>query len=991
MAGNSRDPAQNSLGQPPPQTCPPSLAGSPEMIFSQWIFLFLCADPTAPSVEKIRNSIQLPRELRIDLAASDPLIQSPVAATFDEKGRLWVVEMPDYPNGPKPGALPQGAIKILEDTDRDGQFDKATLFAKNLLFANGVLPWKNGAFVTCAPHILFLSDTDGDGLADNKEILFEGFVDGNPQLRVSFPVLGPDGWIYVANGLRGGSIKRPNDPAGKAIAIGGRDFRFHPVSLKGEAITGPGQFGNTIGRWGDRFVCDNRHHLRHVVLEDRDIRRNSLLRTGELLFDVAGEEPGPLSSGGKVYPLSRNWTTSNLHAGRFTAACGVFAFQGTGLGTDHQDAMFTCDPTGNLIHEEVLTTRGGTFAATSPQKGREFLATPEEWFRPVSLAQGPDGALYVIDMCRAVIEHPEFMPPELRNRPDLLWGREKGRIWRISTRENRQKPPSADFSKDAGKLQALASPEGWQRETARRLIYQDISHPKWKDLLELGLASPSSDGRFHALWLLSSLPGADPMVLRPLLGDRDPRIVRGALEAIARLSGVGILRDELLKLANHPDASVRFQAALAAGSLPAGERAEILARIALADGMDPWTNLAIQSSASGAQSAILVVLLGMPGQVKRPVELCRELARQAGIASAAVNLSRDGDLYRVASLALDQSDSDLGRRVLAGLQSGLRGQGKNLDDLLKNNSKWKVLWDREVERVAQSAEPFGSRQEATEIVLSRKPLDLKFLRGLAHGDPDPRMRVLLLGQIADLPWEQSGPILLGDWKSQPPVVRRERIELLGRSPQRISALLDQIQKSEISPREIDPARSRQWIGHPDGKVREKARVLLAGNIPAAREKVLAEYRASAEKEGDALKGKLVFAKNCAACHKVADVGMDVGPDISDTRTKTRSALLSDILNPNQAIDNNYVGYVVHLKNGKTSTGMIRSSNSSSITLVRAENQTEVIPQDQIEEMQSTGQSLMPEGLEKNVSVGEMADLLQFLKDWRYLDGKTPKG
>ena len=134
--------------------------------------------------------------------------------------------------------------------------------------------------MTAAPHILFLADSDGDGVSDKKELLFEGFVEGNPQLRVSFPVLGPDGWVYVANGLRGGIIKRPRESNAKAINIGGRDFRFHPETLVGEAITGPGQFGNTIGRWGDRFVCDNRHHLRHVVLLDRDIRRNPLILAG---------------------------------------------------------------------------------------------------------------------------------------------------------------------------------------------------------------------------------------------------------------------------------------------------------------------------------------------------------------------------------------------------------------------------------------------------------------------------------------------------------------------------------------------------------------------------------------------------------------------------------------------------------------------------------------------------------------------------------------
>ncbi|MEI6326059.1 MAG: c-type cytochrome, partial [Gemmataceae bacterium] len=154
--------------------------------------------------------------------------------------------------------------------------------------------------------------------------------------------------------------------------------------------------------------------------------------------------------------------------------------------------------------------------------------------------------------------------------------------------------------------------------------------------------------------------------------------------------------------------------------------------------------------------------------------------------------------------------------------------------------------------------------------------------------------------------------------------------------------------------------------------------------------VMAEYQGSLDKPGDAQKGKLVFGKNCATCHKVGELGMDVGPDISDTRTKTTAMLLADILNPNLAIDNNYINYIVHLKNGTTKTGMIKATNAVSITLVRAEKQSEVIPQDQIEELQSTGQSLMPDGIEKTVTVAEMTDLLRFLKDWRYLDGKTPK-
>src|SRR5262249_39733057 len=140
--------------------------------------------------------------LRIELVACEPQIESPVAMAFDEDGRLWVVEMRDYPNGPPPAKPPQGRIRVLEDRDGDGFYEHSTVFADKLLFANGIMPWKGGVIVTAAPHIVYLKDTDGDGKADQREVLYEGFAAQNPQLRVTHPVLGADNPVYVATELR---------------------------------------------------------------------------------------------------------------------------------------------------------------------------------------------------------------------------------------------------------------------------------------------------------------------------------------------------------------------------------------------------------------------------------------------------------------------------------------------------------------------------------------------------------------------------------------------------------------------------------------------------------------------------------------------------------------------------------------------------------------------------------------------------------------------
>jgi putative heme-binding domain-containing protein len=212
-----------------------------------------------------------------------------------------------------------------------------------------------------------------------------------------------------------------------------------------------------------------------------------------------------------------------------------------------------------------------------------------------------------------------------------------------------------------------------------------------------------------------------------------------------------------------------------------------------------------------------------------------------------------------------------------------------------------------------------------------------------------------------------------------------------RQPQRVLVLLDEIEAKRLRSSELDPLRTRQLVNHANPKIRARAAKLLQGNLPADRQKVLAAYQPSLRTRGDPKKGVEIFKKNCATCHRVGGIGIDVGPDIADTRTKTLDALLLDILVPNAAIDNNYVNYVVSTKDGRVLTGLLTAETASSITLKRAEGQTDVVLRKDIEEIASTGISLMPEGLEHNINVQEMADLLNFLKNWRYLDGSVPVG
>ena len=426
--------------------------------------------PLTPDAEKA--TFRLAPGLRIDLIAAEPQIESPVACAFDESGKLWVVEMLDYPNGPSKGEPGQGRIKVLEDKDGDGRYEHATVFADKLLFANGLLHWDGGVIVTAAPHILYLKDTDGDGKADRREVLYEGFTAGNPQLRVSHPNLGPDGWVYVANGLRGGEVRRHGKPDAKAIPLGGKDFRFDPLNDRAEAIPGMGQFGNTFDRWGNRFVCDNRNHLRHAVFPTDPGQRNPLLVTP--LSTRRHRRPRGRPALQRHQGLPAEPQLDDLEPARRAVHRGVRRLRREGRaasravrrGRVHLRADRQPRPPGNT-HSQRLDV------PLEALEGRRRVPRLPGRVVPPRLADArPDGALILVDMYRAVIEHPEFMPKELKDRPDLTLGKERGRIWRIAPESSKPGGKSPDLGKLPPEelVKLLGHADGWHRTTAQRLI-----------------------------------------------------------------------------------------------------------------------------------------------------------------------------------------------------------------------------------------------------------------------------------------------------------------------------------------------------------------------------------------------------------------------------------------------------------------------------------------------------------------------------------------
>lgn len=952
--------------------------------------------PLSPD-ESLKQFRLLPG-LKIELVAAEPEVIDPVSIAFDETGTLWAIEMTDYPNGPQPGQPPMSRIRALQDKDGDGRYETSRVFADKLLFATGVQPWKGGVIVTLAGEIAWFKDTDGDGTADIRQTWFKGFAEQNPQLRANHPHWDLDNHVYVANGLRGGTVVADAQAWGrdlKPVTLSNFDFRFSPTTGAAEPISGVGQFGMTFDDSGHRFVCSNRNPCRQILLEDHYLKRNPLLAVKDV-----GSDAVPSGADSHVYPLSAAWTTSTQHAGQFTAACGLSIYRGSRLPDEYYGNVFTCEPTGNLVHREVLKPNGAQFTAVPNDAKVEFLASPDTWFRPVDLTNGPDGALYVVDMYRAVIEHPEWVPDELKHRPDERDGSDKGRIYRIVPLVQKPQSPPATFPTDISTkalVEKLESRDCWQAETAARLLVDRMDNQTGKLLSEVAI-SGSELGRLRAYRLLPTFVEDILDLSAKALMDPSPRVREQGLLLVEIRSIRDPVVDRSVRVRSHdPDPRVRFQAALTLGYYPDEPRATgALARILIQDANDEWARRAVLTSIG-----------------KAPVEFLKTWYRLAkfddpittGQSSAVQEI---GDLIGAQQdqpsliAALEIITGIPNERVqvagILGLCQGIQRRGQSPQNALADavmseprlNQGLANLYAKAVTKASASEADSSSRLQFLSVLqfASWDQVGNKLIE-LATSAPEQDLCVKAIDVLATFDDPSLTEKLLAQYAARTPQVRRAIVRALIRSPKRVGSLLQAIVDKQISLAELDPIQVKALMNHPDKEIKQHAQQILASAVPQDRKLVLEQFQKALQLAAKPERGRVVFEKNCATCHQIGKLGVNVGPDIADSRVKTPAQLLVDILTPNQAIDNNYVSYTVVTKDGRVETGFIANETAASITLKQPENKTQLILRQDIEELKSNGISLMPEGLEKNVSVEQMADLISFVKNWRYLDGQVP--
>jgi putative membrane-bound dehydrogenase-like protein len=972
----------------------------------------LAAQPTPPPTLKDQLPRLKPTEpadaaktfrvldgFRMDLVAHEPQVASPVAAAYDEDGRLYVVEMRDYPNPRTPGEPALGRVRLLEDKDGDGFYETATVFADGLQWPTGIACWDGGVYVTAAPDILYLKDIDGDGIADVRRVAYTGYVVYNVQALVNGLQWGCDNKIYGVTAGNGGEVRPGGKPDAPPVSVRGRDFRFDPRTGAFEAVAGTAQFGNAFDDWYNRFLCANRLVCSHAVMPAHALARNPHLPAARMLHDCAAEGSSEVLP---MFPISppEPWrvvrtkryhdegakmpTSEMVVSGVFTSGTGLAIYRGAAYPEKYRGQEFVGNVAGSLIHRRSLTRNGVTFTATRVDAKAEFVASTDNWFRPVNMLNAPDGTLHVLDMYREVVEHPWSIPDDIKAHLDLSSGRDRGRVWRLTPPGfQRPHPPQLGKATTAELVATLENPNAWWRETAQRLLCQRQDKAGVGSLRKLSRESRSSLARMHALWALEGLGAIEMTDLLAALASETAGLREHALRlAESRVKALPELAAAVRARADDVDGRVRFQAAIVLGELSDDASTAALVRIARKDAGDPWTRLAVlSSSATRAHTVFATAVTDWLPTDAEELELLRQLASVVGARN------RPAELEPVLRFVADPNSAvprPFLESLLVAVGDGLLRTGKTLRSLdLPAGSPARKMFDSLITSALKT-----TRTPSATVAAKTRAISLLAHAEFATGKPafeaalDPKQpQELQLAAVRALraTADAGAPaVLLARWASYTPAVRGEVIATLSGRAAWAAALLDAVEAGAVARSQIDSTRQAVLKNHRDQKVRERAARLFAAATSETRQKVIDRFKAAADKPGDVARGREVFRRECASCHVAGNLGQNVGPSIASIGTKTATELLVSVLDPNREVDPRYLNYTVTLADERTTSGIITAESPTAITLKRADGLGETVLRSQISELRSTKLSLMPEGLEEKITPAEMSDLLAFL-------------
>jgi putative membrane-bound dehydrogenase-like protein len=950
------------------------------------------ADTPALSPEEARGRFTPMKGFEVRLFASEPEVVNPVAMTWDDRGRLWVVELYEYPLGTKPGEKGRDRIKILEDSDGDGLADKVTVFAEGFTLATGILVANGGVYLGAAPDLIYLEDTDGDDRADRSTVVRTGFgMEDRHELLNGF-AWGPDGRMYMTHGVfthtRAVDPARPGEPVVLTAGVARLDTRSRRMEVFAEGTSNP---------WGVDFDARGNAFVSACVID-----HFFHLAPGGLYQRQAGQPP---------YPYAYELLPSIVdHRHHMAAYAGVDIYQGDQYPAEYRGMALQGNIHDNAIHRDRLTPRGSTFLAS---EDGDFLRGNDGWFMPVSLQTGPDGAVWVMDW------YDRYPCYQNANADPAGVDRERGRIWRVvwtGDQPGRAVPPrpaGMDLGKaSSGELvKTLAHPNSWHRRMAQRLLAGRADAPAHKaDILALMKSGPGEDARLAALWTMFSCGLADDVVLDEAADAPLPSLRMWA----ARFTGergeaTEAAHKRLKALAADEDAVVHAAVATALRqyvsgaltvNLPTGHDiavlqpmiAEILGKL-LATAKDStdrdlpflvWTaiepvllydpNITAKWFEENGEALLPISGRLAYKAVRRfcdarkewLVDKSLEIVEAVGPGSPLVPYLLDGliDGQRGKALAPGKSAGPLLEKLLASTDAAVAAKARQLGALWGDVAAFKAL----VAKAADAKAPEAERLQAVEGLRRQKGDDSRdTLLAIAGESASDTLRVAVVRALAEVGVDETAGDLLARWETMPPAVRAAAAQLAATRPQWNWALFNAVDKGVVRRGDIPPAVVRSLLTAKNADVRGKAEQVFGKYRAGGANKLglIAEKRkVVAEGPVDLAAGHAVAQKTCLVCHKLHGEGAEVGPDLTGVGRSSLDALLHNVVNPNEIIGQGYENVEVETRDEQTFSGRMVENTDNRVKLLMAGPSETVIDKSNVKAVRVTGNSAMPEGLEQ---------------------------
>ena len=946
--------------------------------------------PSRP--ERTVQSLRLPPGFTARLVAAEPLIRKPIAVQWDAAGRLWVAETPEYPNGRRPlnteawkdgGSLVPGvtdrpaqdSIAILSDTDGDGVADRRDVFHQGLELITGFCLHRDGVIAVAQGRVTWLRDTDGDGKADREEDLFHGFTPGDTHFVSNGFTHAPDGWVYASTGS--GTVATHPATKREMARLSPGTFRFRPDGSAIEQVASAG--GNAFGAevTSDLEVFHNKattgNPIQHVVLPESVLARSG----GSPARAFQSVNPGRRVAGVSLPTRAPYMQIDQV--GRYTASCATLVLEDPLWPADYQRNVFLTEPILDVVSRELLVPDGPTYRGDpGPHEGR-WLHAGDPWFLPVALELAPTGEMVVLDFYSPVVAHNDTRGPlHSRSHAAVRPDREHlhGRIYALLPPGAKPRPsPDLSRAPPAQLAAALDHPSRQVRHTAQRLLHEKVAQPSAELVAALRAHLAGRDeAAILGLWSLARLGDATDADLARLAASPSPGVRRNVFlvaESLRRPLPAALAKAGLAD----PDARVQLAALRALGAAPMdpAAAAELLA-LQASGRLNPWAAAAAAAAANGQPGPILASLLAAANPGPAEQALARSLANGLSLddkdtlAAVLRALAQPGARPELAAATLATLAS---RSAPAAVPAAELAALVAQPDLARALAAAPLVrrWVEPADDILRDL----ARRLAASPAAEADPASLAALRGLdAAADrlldaalAGPRSPaavdgLLATGRAAD------ADHLAARLGALPAAARARAVDGLLDRPASAARLLDLLAAGKLSVLQLSPYQKSRLSGHPDAALaRRAAEVFAALNAGSASAKgdLIARLLPEMAGPADPAKGRAVFQQACAICHRLGDEGMDVGPNLTGIGLHPPGDLLLHIVDPNRMVDDERRAWNFTLRDGSQVIGLVASENTSGVTLRLPGGVDRVLPAADIAKREPRAQSLMPEGYE----------------------------